>query len=161
MKPLMKYVDVCICNEEDAEKVLGLRTEGTYVDNGRLNETGYIHTAEMIISQYGCKYIATTLRRSYSANRNSWKAMLYDAEAMQSFFSREYDIQIVDRVGGGDSFGAGLIYAMCNRFDTPNAIDFAAAASCLKQTIEGDFNRTTVNEVRALLLSGGNGRVQR
>ena len=161
MKPLMKYVDVCICNEEDAEKVLGIKSEGTDVDAGKLSDAGYIHTAEMIYSQYGCRRIATTLRKSYSASRNGWRAMLYDAETHESYFSREYDIQLVDRVGGGDSFGAGLIYALGTKMGCQDAIEFATAASCLKQTIEGDFNRTTVKDVETLIKSGGNGRVQR
>jgi 2-dehydro-3-deoxygluconokinase len=161
MKPLMKYVDVCICNEEDAEKVLGIKAEGTDVESGELNDSGYVRTAEIIHSQYGCKFIATTLRTSYSASRNGWRAMLYDAEKQQSFFSREYDIQLVDRVGGGDSFGAGLIYALGTGMTCQDVIEFATAASCLKQTIEGDFNRTTIKDVETLLKSGGNGRVQR
>lgn len=161
MKPLIKYVDVCICNEEDAEKVLGIKAEGTDVESGELNDADYVRTAELIYSYYGCKYIATTLRKSYSASRNGWRAMLYDAEAVESYFSQEYDIQLVDRVGGGDSFGAGLIYAMGSGMDCQETIEFATAASCLKQTMEGDFNRCTVEDVQALLKSGGNGRVQR
>lgn len=161
MKPLMKYVDVCICNEEDAEKALGIKPEGTDVETCQLNNAGYVHTAEMVYSRYGCKYIATTLRKSYSASRNGWRAMLYDAEALESYFSREYDIQLVDRVGGGDSFSAGLIYALGTGMECQNAIDFATAASCLKQTIEGDFNRSTVEDVKNLLKHGGSGRVDR
>ena len=161
MKPLMKYVDVCICNEEDAEKVLGLKAPDTDVESGELSKAGYVHTAEMIYSYYGCKYVATTLRKSYSASRNGWSAMLYDAEALESYFSTEYDIQIIDRVGGGDSFAAGLIFAMTQKMECQAVIEFATAASCLKHTIEGDYNRTTVADVKALLKSGGNGRVQR
>lgn len=161
MKPLMKYVDVCICNEEDAEKVLGIKSTGTNIEAAELNESGYIHTAELIYKNYGCKYIATTLRKSYSASRNGWRAMLYDADAAECCFSREYDIQLVDRVGGGDSFGAGLIYALGSGMVCQDAIEFATAASCLKQTIEGDFNRTTFKDVMSLLSSNGSGRVQR
>ncbi|MCI8565601.1 MAG: sugar kinase [Lachnospiraceae bacterium] len=161
MKPLMKYVGVCICNEEDAEKVLGIKSEGTDIEAGKLSDAGYVHTAEMIYSQYGCKYIATTLRKSYSASRNGWRAMLYDTEALESYFSREYDIQLIDRVGGGDSFSAGLIYGIGTGMGCQGAIEFATAASCLKQTIEGDFNRASVKDVETLLKSGGNGRVQR
>lgn len=161
MKPLMKYVDVCICNEEDAEKVLGIKAMGIDVENGELNRADYVHTAEMICNCYGCKFVATTLRKSYSASRNGWSAMLYDAEALESYYSTEYDIQIVDRVGGGDSFAAGLIYAMTQKLGCQDTIEFATAASCLKHTIEGDYNRTTVADVLALLKSGGNGRVQR
>ena len=161
MKPLMKYVDICICNEEDAEKALGIKASKTDVNIGLLDKTAYMNTAETINKKYGCKYIATTLRKSYSASRNGWSAMLYDAESSNSYFSNEYDIQIVDRVGGGDSFSAGLIYSFCKKMSPQDAINFAVAASCLKHTIEGDYNRTTVNDVYSLLMSGGNGRVQR
>lgn len=161
MKNLMKYVNVCICNEEDATKVLGIESAGTDVEAGCLNDVGYVNAAEKIHGQYGCKYIATTLRKSYSASRNGWRGMLYDAENSASYFSREYDIQLVDRVGGGDSFGAGLIYGIGTGMECQEVIEFATAASCLKQTIEGDFNRTSVKDVEALIKCGGNGRVQR
>lgn len=161
MKPLLKYVDVCICNEEDSEKALGIKALDTNVESGELSKADYVHTAEMINRYYGCKFIATTLRKSYSASRNGWSAMLYDAETMEAHFSTEYDIQIVDRVGGGDSFAAGLIYAMTKKMGCQNTIEFATAASCLKHTIEGDYNRTTVADVKALLKSRGNGRVLR
>lgn len=161
MKSLLKYVDVCICNEEDAEKVLGIKPPNTSVESCELNNSDYVQTAEMICRCYGCKYVATTLRKSFSASRNGWSAILYDAEALKSYFSREYNIQIIDRVGGGDSFAAGLIYALSQKMDCQNAIDFATAASCLKHTIEGDYNRTTVADVQNLLCNGENGRVQR
>lgn len=161
MKPLMKYVDVCICNEEDAEKVLGVNNVKSDVENGILNDNDYANTAEMISNVYDCRYVATTLRTSFSASRNGWRALLYDSRLQTSFFSREYDIQIVDRVGGGDSFGAGLIYALGSGMDSQSSIEFATAASCLKQTIEGDYNRCTKDEVENLINSNGNGRVQR
>lgn len=161
MTGLLPYVDVCICNEEDADKALGIKATNTDVATGKLNDEGYINVAGQISQNFGCRYVATTLRRSYSASRNGWKAMLYSAESAEPFFSREYDIQIVDRVGGGDSFAAGLIYGLSTGMGCQDTIDFATAASCLKQTIEGDFNRTTVEEVKTLLKSGGNGRVQR
>lgn len=161
MQPLMKYVDVCICNEEDADKVLGLKSDGTNVENAELNRGGYINIAKTISELYGCKYIATTLRKSYSASRNGWGAMLYDASNIKEFFSREYDIQIVDRVGSGDSFAAGLIYAMTQNMSCQEKIEFATAASCLKHTIEGDYNRTTVEDVMKLVRQGGSGRVER
>ena len=157
----MPFVDICICNEEDAEKCLGIKKPCSNVESGVLYGEEYNQTAKQIHNLYGCRMIATTLRKSYTASRNGWSAMLYDAEASESFFSREYDIQIVDRVGGGDSFAAGLIYAIRTGMDKQNAIEFATAASCLKQTMEGDYNRTTVNEVEALLKTGGHGRVQR
>ena len=161
MGPLMKYVDVCICNEEDAEKALGIKTPETYVEKGDLNYEDYVGTARLIHENFGCKYVATTLRKSYSASHNGWSAMLYDAKAMETYISQEYDIQIVDRVGGGDSFTAGLIYAIMNAMPCKEAIEFATAASCLKHTMEGDYNRTSVVDVLTLLKSGGNGRVQR
>lgn len=161
MKPLLKYVDVCICNEEDAEKVLGIKSSETDVENGVLSKEGYKRTAETICNAYGCRYVATTLRKSYSASCNGWSAMLYDAGERKAYFSVEYDIQIVDRVGGGDSFAAGIIYALSQKKECQDAVEFAVAASCLKHTIEGDYNRSTVADVEALLKSGGNGRVQR
>lgn len=161
MKPLMKYVDVCICNEEDAEKVLGIKASKTNVNSGVLDRDGYQNTAEEIHRKYGCKYVATTLRKSYSASRNGWSAMLFDGDTSTGYFSTEYDIQIIDRVGGGDSFAAGLIYALIQKQDLQNVIDFATAASCLKHTIEGDYNRTNVADVETLMKNGGNGRVQR
>ena len=161
MKSLMQYVDVCICNEEDAEKVLGIKATNTDINSGIIDKNAYTNTARIIYETYGCKYIATTLRKSYSASRNGWGAMLFDSNSLKSYFSTEYDIQIVDRVGGGDSFAAGLIYSLSQKMSCQDAIDFATAASCLKHTIEGDYNRTTVADVYSLLASGGNGRVQR
>lgn len=161
MTKLMPYVDVCIANEEDAEKVLGIKSFGTDVESGALNVSGYQQVAEEICKAYGCKYAAVTLRKSYSASRNGWQAMLYNASEEKAYFSKEYDIQIIDRVGGGDSFTAALIYSLITEKENRYAIEFATAASCLKHTIEGDYNRTTVQDVEALLRSGGNGRVQR
>lgn len=161
MSELMKYVDVCVANEEDADKVWGIRPENNDVESGRLNKVGYESVAEQICSIYGCNKVAITLRESYSASRNGWSAMLYDAEIQKTFYSQQYDIQIVDRVGGGDSFTAGIIYGLITGKSNQETIEFATAASCLKQFIEGDFNRTTVEDVEALLKNGGNGRVQR
>ena len=161
MNRLMPYLDVCICNEEDVEKALGIENEQTNVEAGILSKSGYVRCSEVISNRFGCKYVATTLRKSYSASRNGWSAVLYDARTSESFFSSEYDMQIVDRVGGGDSFSAGLIYALGTGMTCPDAIEFATAASCLKHTIEGDYNRTTIEDVEVLLKSGGSGRVQR
>lgn len=161
MRPLMKYVDICICNEEDVERILGIKVSESDIEKAILNNAGYAKAAEIIHDNYGCKYVAATLRRSYSASKNGWSGMLYDAETREVCFSTEYDIQIVDRLGGGDSFAAGLIYAMTQKMQNQDIIEFAAAASCLKHTIDGDYNRTTVEDVKALLKSGGNGRVQR
>lgn len=161
MTRLVPYVDVCIANEEDAQKVLGIKADNNDVESGKLNKVGYQAVAEKISEQYGCDYVAFTLRESYSASRNGWSAMLFEKASQQAYFSREYDIQIVDRVGGGDSFTAGIIYSLITGKGNQETVDFAAASSCLKHTIEGDFNRTSVEEVENLLKNGGNGRVQR
>lgn len=161
MPELMKYVDVCIANEEDAEKVLGIKPQENDIEAGKLNKKGYIAVADEIAQKYGCQYVAVTLRESYSASRNGWSALLYDAARKEAHFSQKYDIQIVDRVGGGDSFTAGVIYGLIIRKDNKSVVEFATAASCLKHTIEGDFNRITVRDVETLLENGGNGRVQR
>ena len=161
MTKLMPYVDVCVANEEDADKVLGIKAAGTDVESGKLNRNGYKEVARQICDQYGCKYVAITLRESYSASRTGWSGMLYNAAEGEAYFSKTYDIQIIDRVGGGDSFTAGLIYSLTTNADNNHAINFAVAASCLKHTMEGDYNRSTVDEIEKLLSGGGNGRVQR
>lgn len=161
MPQLMKYVDVCIANEEDADKALGIKPDNNNVESGELNKLGYEMVAKKICEEYGCRYVAITLRESYSASVNGWSAMLYSSELLQTYYSQKYDIQIVDRVGGGDSFAAGIIWGIITGRKNQDIIEFAVAASCLKHTIEGDYNRTTVNDVKALLKNGGNGRVQR
>lgn len=159
MEKLIRYVDVCIANEEDAEKVFGIKAEGSEVGKGRLSGEGYRKVAEAIINRYGVKNVAITLRGSISANDNNWAGMFCDGK--ECYFSKNYMIHIVDRVGGGDSFGGGLIYALCEGYDPQTAIEFAVAASCLKQTIEHDFNEVTVEEVRKLMGGDASGRVQR
>lgn len=161
MSELIKYVDVCMANEEDADKVLNIKPSNNDVEGGNLNRAGYVSVAEQIHNIYGCKYVAITLRESYSASRNGWSGMLYCANDKSSYFSTKYDIQIVDRVGGGDSFTAGMIYSLINGMCGQDAIEFAVAASCLKHTMEGDFNRSTVADVKNLMCNGGNGRVVR
>lgn len=161
MTKLMPYVDVCVANEEDADKVLGISPENNDVESGKLNKAGYEFVAREICDKFGCKYAAVTLRESYSASLNGWSAMLYDAAKKQAYYSRKYDIQIVDRVGGGDSFTAGVIYGLITGRENQDVIEFATAASCLKHTLEGDYNRTTVEDVENLLRDGGSGRVQR
>lgn len=159
MSELMQYVDVCIGNEEDAEKVLGISASETDVTTGELNKAGYTEVAKEIERQYGCKTVAITLRESYSASVNGWSALLY--KNGESYFSKKYDIQLVDRVGGGDSFVGGLLYALNERSEPQDQVDFAVAASCLKHTIEGDFNQVEVKEVEVLMAGDGSGRVQR
>lgn len=161
MSSLMEYVDLCIGNEEDADKVLGICAKDNDVESGELNRAAYEDVARQICDTYHCKYVAFTLRESRSASDNGWSAMLYSADTSKAYFSRHYDIHIVDRVGGGDSFSAGIIYGLIHQMEPQKAIDFAAAASCLKHTIEGDFNRVTLDEVEKLMNGGGNGRVAR
>ena len=159
MSELVKYVDVCIANEEDAKDVFGIEAEGTDIDAGQLNHNGYISVAKQITEKFGCEKVAITLRSSISANDNDWAGMLYDGESY--CFSKSYHLHIVDRVGGGDSFGAGLIYAILAGKDSQATIEFAVAASALKHSIEGDFNRVGVSEVEKLAGGDGSGRVQR
>lgn len=159
MGQLMEYVDVCIANEEDAEKVFGIKASNTDVTKGDLSHAGYKYVAEELKKRFGFQKVAITLRGSISASDNSWAAMLYDGS--EFYFSRCYTIHIIDRVGGGDSFGAGLIYGLLNNFSAKDTLEFAVAASCLKHTIEGDTNHVSVSEVKALMAGDGSGRVQR
>ena len=159
MGGLMPYVDVCIANEEDASDVFGIHAEGTDVSTGKLNKDGYISVAKQLTDRFGLQKAAITLRTSISASVNQWAGLLYsDGEA---YFSKEYTIQIVDRVGGGDSFGGGLIYSLLSGYTPQEAIEFAVAASCLKHTIENDFNLVSAAEVQSLAGGNASGRVQR
>ena len=159
MSKLMPYVDVCIANEEDAKDVFGIEAENTDVTSGKLDHSGYISVARQIRERFGCKQVAITLRSSISANDNDWAGMLYtDGEA---YFSPTYRVHIVDRVGGGDSFGGGLIYSFLSGFEPQRIINFAVAASCLKHSIQGDFNLVSVSEVEKLAGGDASGRVQR
>ena len=146
-------------NEEDAEKVFGIKAKATDVTSGKLNHEGYIDVAEQLTEMFGFKKVAITLRGSISANDNNWAAMLYSKG--QALFSKNYLIHIVDRVGGGDSFAAGLIYGLVTGMPEQEALEFAVASSCLKHTIEGDANHVTVAEVKTLMGGDGSGRVQR
>jgi 2-dehydro-3-deoxygluconokinase len=159
MSQLMPYVDLCIANEEDAEKVFGIKAADTDISSGKLNHDGYQTVARRLAEQFGFKSVAITLRGSISASDNHWAAMYYDGN--NSFFSRSYPVHIVDRVGGGDSFGAGLIYGLLNHFSPQDLVEFATAASCLKHSVEGDFNQITLAEVTALMKGDASGRVQR
>lgn len=159
MTELCKYVDVCISNEEDAKDVFGIEAEGSDIYGGRLNKDGYKSVARQLTEKFGFEKVAITLRTSISASDNDWAGMLYDGG--ECYFSKEYHLHIVDRVGGGDSFGAGLIYALRHGRDSQAAIEFAAAASALKHSVEGDFNRVSVAEVEKLAGGDGSGRVQR
>lgn len=159
MVPLMQYVDVCIGNEEDAYLVLGFEPKGTDVTAGQLDTGGYEVIFKEMKEAFGFKYVVSSLRESFSASDNGWSGMLYDGK--ESYLSRKYNIRIVDRVGGGDSFASGLIYALITGMSSKDAIDFAVAASALKHTIPGDVNLVSLEEVTALMKGDGSGRVQR
>jgi len=159
MGKLMQYVDVCIANEEDAGDVFGIKAADTNISGAKLSHEGYKSVASQLKERFGFDKVAITLRGSISASDNNWAGMLYDGE--NYYFSKNYAVHIVDRVGGGDSFGAGLIYSLLTGKSMQNTIEFAVAASCLKHTIEGDFNLVTVDEVEKLSDGDGSGRVQR
>jgi len=159
MTKLAQYIDVCISNEEDAKDVFGIEAEATDIYGGTINHDGYKSVAKQLADTFGFEKVAITLRESYSASHNGWSAMLYDGE--NYCFSKKYDLTIIDRVGGGDSFGGGLIYALLSGKDTQAAVEFAVAASALKHTIGGDYNMVTVAEVEKLAGGDGSGRIQR
>ena len=161
MATLLPYVDVCIANEEDCKDVFGIEAEGTDISGGKLGYDGYISVARQVAQRFGCKKVAITLRSSLSANDNDWAGMLYDSKTKKAVFSPTYHIHIVDRVGGGDSFGGGLIYSLLTGKNDQDAIGFAVAASCLKHSIEHDFNLVTVAEVENLAKGNVSGRIQR
>lgn len=159
MRPLMQYVDVCIGNEEDAELCLGFKPDAD-VENGDTDAAGYEGIFKAMASEFGFKYVISTLRESISASHNGWKAMIFDGK--EFYVSRRYDlIPIVDRVGGGDSFSGGVIHGLLTMATPAEALEFAVAASALKHTIHGDFNMVSVQEVEQLAHGSGNGRVQR
>lgn len=159
MTELCQYVDVCISNEEDAKDVFGIEAKDTDIYGGKLNYEGYKSVAKQLADKFGFEKVAITLRTSISASDNDWAGMLYDGE--NYCFSKSYHLHIVDRVGSGDSFGGGLIYALLSGKSTQEAIEFAVAASALKHSVEGDYNRVSVSEVEKLVGGDGSGRVQR
>lgn len=159
MSGLMEYVDIVIANEEDAEKVFGIKADNTDIKSGALDDTGYKQVAQKLKERFGLQKVAITLRESYSASDNGWSALLYDGQ--EYYKSKKYNIHIVDRVGGGDSFGGGLIYGLLSGMGNQEALEFAVAASCLKHTIHGDFNMVSIDEVKNLMSGDGSGRVQR
>ena len=159
MRPLMQYVDVCIGNEEDAELCLGFKPDAD-VEGGSTDAEGYKGIFKAMAEEFGFKYVVSTLRESYSATHNGWKAMIYNGS--EFYQSKRYDINpIIDRVGGGDSFSGGLIHGMLTMGTQAEALEFAVAASALKHTIPGDFNLVSEAEVKALAGGSANGRVQR
>ena len=158
MIPLMDYVDVCIGNEEDAEKTLGFKPENTDIEKGELSIEGFEKTLKKLKEKFGFKLVVSTLRESYSASDNGWQGIMFDGTI---YISKHYDIRLVDRVGGGDSFASGLINGILKYGYSQNALEFAVAASCLKQTIPGDFNLVSEDEVENLKNGDASGRVQR
>ena len=161
MTKLCEYVDICISNEEDAKDVFGIEAEATDIYAGSLNHEGYKSVAKQLADKFGFEMVAITLRESHSAFDNGWSAMLYNVAKDEYCFSKKYNLHIIDRVGGGDSFGGGLIYACMNGYDTQAAVEFAVAASALKHSIEGDYNMVTLAEVEKLAGGDGSGRIQR
>lgn len=159
MGALMNYVDYCIANEEDAKDVFGIEADNTDIKGGKLDRNGYIAVAEKLTDRFGFKGVAITLRESKSANDNDWSGMFYTNG--KAAFGKKYSMHIVDRVGGGDSFGGALIYALSNGYDPQRTIEFAVAASCLKHSVEDDFNLVSLSEVEALANGDASGRVQR
>ncbi|MDR1970457.1 MAG: sugar kinase [Treponema sp.] len=159
MGALMPFVDICIANEEDAADVFGIRAEGADVKGGDVRGETYISVAKQLCDRFNFKKAAITLRGSLSASDNNWSAMLY--QGGEAFFAPNYRVHIVDRVGGGDSFGAALIYSQLSGWDNQRSINFAAAASCLKHSIEHDFNLISLDEAEALAAGNASGRVQR
>lgn len=159
MRPLMQYVDVCIGNEEDAQLCLGFKPDAD-VEGGKTDASGYHKIFEQMARQFGFKYVVSTLRESYSATHNGWKALIYNGK--EFYESRHYDIDpIIDRVGGGDSFAGGLVHGLLTKATQGEALEFAVAASALKHTINGDFNLVSEAEVESLANGNANGRVQR
>jgi 2-dehydro-3-deoxygluconokinase len=161
MRPLMRHVDVVIANEEDIQSVLGLEVQDTDVTAGHLNLDAYKNVAQRVSKEFGPPLVAITLRESMSASDNGWSAVLWDNASGQFVRSQRYDVRLVDRVGGGDSFAAGMIYGLLSGRDPEASLRFAVAASALNQTIPGDFNRVSVAEVDRLAKGDASGRVQR
>lgn len=159
MTRLCQYVDVCIGNEEDAHDSLGFTSEGTDVTKGELNLDGFKDVCRQMIDKFNFKYVASSLRESHSASDNGWSALVYDGK--EFYHTKKYEIRIVDRVGGGDSFASGLIYGLMTDKSLADAAEFAVAASSLKHTIPGDMNHATLADVETLLKGDGSGRVQR
>lgn len=159
MKDLMQYVDVCIGNEEDASLCLGFTPKGLDVNSGKLDAKAYEQIFKEMKEEFGFEYVVSTLRESYSASDNGWSAVIYNGKDF--YQSKKYDLRIVDRVGGGDSFAAGLITGLLDGKSQEEALEFAVAASALKHTIKGDFNHVTRQEVENLVAGDGSGRVQR
>ena len=161
MTELCKYVDVCILNEEDASDVFGIKASRSNVTQGKLDADGYKDVARQLFDRFGFKAVAISQRESYSASDNGWSGLYFERGQSKMFASKKYELRLVDRVGGGDAFAAGIIYGLLNKMSAQETIEFAAASGALKQTIEGDFNRVSVAEVERLAGGDASGRVLR
>jgi 2-dehydro-3-deoxygluconokinase len=161
MRPLMRHVHLAIANEEDLQTVLGVGVAHADPAKGQLDPEGYRAAAERVVAEHGVRWVAITLRESISASENGWSALFYDGPSKTLHRAPRYRLQLVDRIGGGDSFAAGLIFALLDGQPPERALRFAVAASALKQTIPGDFNRVSVAEVERLAAGDESGRVQR
>jgi 2-dehydro-3-deoxygluconokinase len=159
-KALMKNVDVLFTNEEEAEILFGIKARGADVGAGKIEERGYEDVARQLLERFSLTYVSITLRESISASVNDWSGMIFDGREFHR--SRKYHIDpVVDRVGGGDAFSAGIIYGLLTGQDLQETVEFAAAASCLKHSIQGDFNLVSFDEIMELARGGGSGRIQR
>lgn len=157
---LLEYIDVLICNEEDADAVFGIKPKDTDIVGGKLSREGYEDVARQLQERFHLSHVAITLRESVSATLNRWSALL--CHNGRCVFSRKYEIPfIVDRVGGGDAFAGGLIYGLCEEMGMEKTVEFAVAASCLKHAVTGDFNMASLAEVETLMGGDGSGRIQR
>ena len=159
MTHLCQWVDVCIGNEEDAETTLGFKPGDTDVTKGELHLDGFQDIMKQMVAKFNFKYVASSLRESYSASDNGWSALVYDGK--EFYHTKKYNVRIVDRVGSGDSFASGLIYGLVTGMPMSEAAEFGVAASALKHTIPGDLNHATLGEVKDLMKGDGSGRVQR
>lgn len=161
MDQIMTYVDVCIGNEEDSSTMLNIKANNTDVNKGKIDYNGYKEVCEQISEKYNCNFVAMSLRKSFSASLNNWSGVLYSKKEKSFFVSNEYEINIIDRVGSGDSFAAGIIYSLISGNANKSGLDFAVASSCLKHTIEGDFNRINKSDVLSLVDGNSSGRIKR
>lgn len=165
MSELCKYVDVCVLNESDAADVFGIKAARSNINQGKLDAKGYQDVAAALFERFNFKAVAISQRESYSASDNGWSGLYFErgqnAAAPKMFASKKYDLRLVDRVGGGDAFAAGIIYGVLNKLGGQKTVDFAAASGALQQTIEGDFNRVSVAEVERLAAGDASGRILR
>ena len=159
MEKIMPFVDIGIGNEEDCEAMFGIHADGSDYASGKVDAASYEVVARKMTERFGLKYQAITLRESSSANRNGWSAIIHDGK--KCYRSRKYSIDVIDRIGAGDSFSGALIYSLAAGEDISRALEFAVAASCLKHTVLGDFNLVSRNDVLDLVKGNESGRVKR